>query len=53
MKFTFVIAIFAAIVAVGAIPVETNAERMARGLPPLSPVNLKRGTPVEGTVSLL
>jgi hypothetical protein len=53
MKF-FVIAIFAAFAAVGAapIPFETNAQRMARGLPPSFPPNLKRGTPVDGTQSL-
>jgi hypothetical protein len=48
MKFTFAIAALAALVAVHAAPAETNAQRMARGLPPLYPANLKRGTPVEG-----
>jgi len=48
MKFTFVIAILAALLVVEAAPVETNAQRMARGLPPLYPQNLKRGTPVDG-----
>ena len=47
MKFAFVVAIFAAFVAVGASPVETNAQRMARGLPPLYPQALKRGSPLE------
>jgi hypothetical protein len=46
MQFTLVLAICAACVAVGASPVETNGQRMARGLPPLYPVNLKRGSPV-------
>ncbi|KIM77039.1 hypothetical protein PILCRDRAFT_825790 [Piloderma croceum F 1598] len=47
MKFTFVIAMLAALLVVEAVPVETNAQRMARGLPPLYPQNLKRGTPVD------
>ena len=50
MKFTFVIAILAALLVVEAAPFETNAQRMARGLPPLYPANLKRGTPVDGTL---
>jgi hypothetical protein len=49
MKFAVVLAIFAAFVAVGAAPVETNAQRMARGLPPLYPPSMKRASPVEGT----
>jgi len=47
MRFTIVFAILAALAVVEAVPVETNAQRMARGLPPLYPSNLKRGTPVE------
>jgi hypothetical protein len=53
MQFTLVFAIFAACVAVGASPVETNGQRMARGLPPLYPPNMKRGTPVAGMWSPL
>ena len=50
MQFTLVLAIFAAFAAVGAAPTETNAQRMARGLPPLAPV---KRTPVAGTQSLI
>jgi len=46
MKFTFLLAVLAVFVAVEAAPAETNAQRLARGLPPLYPQNLKRGTPV-------
>lgn len=49
MNFTFVVAFLAAALAVGAAPIgETNAQRLARGLPPLAPSNLKRGSPVAG-----
>jgi len=45
MNFTFFVAVFAAVLAVGAAPTaETNAQRLARGLPPLAPVQ-KRGSP--------
>jgi len=45
MNFTFVLAVFAAVLAVSAAPAaDTNAQRLARGLPPLAPVQ-KRGTP--------
>ncbi|RDB17186.1 Hydrophobin-1 [Hypsizygus marmoreus] len=45
MKFTTIFAIVAAAaVSVGAVPSETNANRLARGLTPLPPV--RRGTPV-------
>jgi hypothetical protein len=47
MQFTFVLAAFAAI---GVTASETNTQRMARGLPPLSPV---KRTPVEGTQPLI
>jgi hypothetical protein len=50
MQFTLVLAIFAAFAAVGAAPTETNAQRMARGLPPLPPV---KRSPVEGKQSLI
>lgn len=44
MNFTFVLAVFAAVLAVGAAPTgDTNAQRLARGLPPLAPVQ-KRGS---------
>lgn len=47
MKFTSVIAIVTAAAAlVGAVPFETNAERLARGLPPLPPA--RRASGVEG-----
>lgn len=47
MKFTVAVALFAAAMgAVDARPSETNAHRLARGLPPLPPV--RRATPVEG-----
>ena len=55
MKFTTVLAVLASAVAVFAQPSETNAERFARGLPPLPPA--RRGTPVAGkfhpTVALI
>lgn len=48
MNFTFFVAVFAAVLAVGAAPTaETNAQRLARGLPPLAPVQ-KRGSPSAG-----
>ncbi|KIM77042.1 hypothetical protein PILCRDRAFT_825797 [Piloderma croceum F 1598] len=47
MNFTFVLAILAALLVVGAAPVETNGDRMARGLPPLYPAKLRRGTLVD------
>jgi hypothetical protein len=50
MQLTLVLAIFAAFAAAGASLSETNAQRMARGLPPLPPV---RRTPVEGTQPLI
>jgi hypothetical protein len=50
MKFTTVIAILAGAAAVSARPgTETNAQRMARGLPPLPPA--RRGTPVAGELN--
>jgi hypothetical protein len=50
MKFFFIFAVIAAIVAVVyAIEVETNAARFARGLPPLPPRNLF--TPAAGSLS--
>lgn len=51
MHFTSILAILAIALTAAAAPIgETNGQRMARGLPPLSPVNLnKRGTPVAGT----
>lgn len=48
MKFSIAFAVLAAVVAtVGAAPVETNAQRMARGLPPKAPA--RRATPAFGT----
>ena len=50
MKFTTVFAVLAGAAAVSARPgVETNAQRLARGLPPLPPV--RRGTPVAGELN--
>lgn len=47
MKFTTIFAVVAAAaVTVGAVPSETNAERLARGLPPNPPV--RRSSPVDG-----
>ncbi|KAF7440121.1 hypothetical protein PC9H_000465 [Pleurotus ostreatus] len=44
MKFTSVIALVAtAATLVGAVPFETNAERLARGLPPLPPARRASG----------
>jgi hypothetical protein len=56
MNFTFTLALFTAFMLAGAAPtpIERNAERLARGLPPLSPANLQRragGSPVQGTLS--
>ena len=50
MKFASVLAILViSLTAIAAPTYETNGQRMARGLPPLSPVNLnKRGTPAAG-----
>ena len=50
MKFTSVLAFLTLSTVVTATPIqETNGQRMARGLPPLSPLNLnKRGTQVAG-----
>ncbi|KAF8065012.1 hydrophobin [Lyophyllum atratum] len=54
MKFSTVFAVVAAAaVSVGAVPTETNADRLSRGLPPLPPVRraptpagvARRGTP--------
>ncbi|KZP17046.1 hypothetical protein FIBSPDRAFT_957159 [Athelia psychrophila] len=50
MKFASAIAFLAAIAAVSAAPTETNAKRMARGLPPLAPVIHDRATPVAHSV---
>jgi hypothetical protein len=50
MQFTLVLAIFAAFAAVGVSHSDTNARRMARGLPPLPPV---KRTPVEGAQPLI
>jgi hypothetical protein len=50
MKFTAVLAVLASAVAVYARSSETNAERFARGLPPLPPA--RRGTPVAGELHL-
>jgi len=47
MQFTLVLTIFAGFAAVGASLAETNAQRMARGLPPLPPV---KRTPVAGAM---
>ncbi len=50
MKFTSVIALVAtAATLVGAVPFETNAERLARGLPPLPPA--RRASGVDGRFS--
>lgn len=49
MKFTSAIAFLAVIVAVTAAPSETNAKRMARGLPPRAPIIHDRATPVNRT----
>ena len=50
MKFTAVLAVLAGAAAVSASPgVETNAQRLARGLPPLPPA--RRGTPVVGELN--
>ncbi|KDR76991.1 hypothetical protein GALMADRAFT_246172 [Galerina marginata CBS 339.88] len=47
MKFTTVVAVLAAAVAsVESRPSETNADRLARGLPPLPPT--RRATPIAG-----
>ena len=53
MKFTTVIAVLAGAAAVSALPstAETNAQRLARGLPPLPPA--RRGTPVAGELNPL
>ncbi|KAG6861146.1 hypothetical protein C0995_003414 [Termitomyces sp. Mi166 len=46
MKFTTIFATLATLaISVSALPGETNAQRMARGLPPLPPV--RRATPVD------
>jgi hypothetical protein len=50
MQFTLVLAIFTAFAAVGAASPETNAQRMARGLPPFPPV---KRTHVAGTQPLI
>jgi hypothetical protein len=50
MKFTTVLAVLASAIAVYAQPSETNADRFARGLPPLPPA--RRGTPVAGKLHL-
>ena len=51
MKFTAVVAILAAAASVSAKAMfETNASRLARGLPPKAP--LRRSTPVSRTFSI-
>ena len=50
MKFTTVTAVLGGAAAVSAHPgIETNAKRLARGLPPLPPA--RRGTPVKTRTS--
>ena len=52
MKFSTAIVSLTAAAAVSAFPgVETNGQRLARGLPPLPPA--RRGTPVAGGLNIL
>ncbi|KAI6149490.1 hypothetical protein BKA82DRAFT_21004 [Pisolithus tinctorius] len=39
------------VVAATAAPIQTNAERLARGLPPLPPANVARGVDIRGKPS--
>jgi len=51
MKFSTALVALTGAAAVSALPgVETNGQRLARGLPPLPPV--RRGTPVDGELNI-
>ncbi|KAI6126395.1 hypothetical protein EV401DRAFT_2067775 [Pisolithus croceorrhizus] len=48
MRLSLVGPLFALVLAATAAPIETNAERLARGLPPLPPANVARAVDIRG-----